>query len=181
MKQKIGFGSEEELFIGKKEKLILPKAEIRLKEIVTDFKADDALEYHYALLIVDEYLRGLAYETITTINLNSDIALNYCICSIGTPESTPALIGIRNMLTSALLSNASDVIIVHNHPEGSAKPSEADIDCFMMKSYLLQSIGIKLKDAYIIGIDNPAPYSLREDYPEMFADMIDKYELTEIK
>lgn len=34
---------------------------------------------------------------------------------------------VRTIMQSALLSNASGVIIAHNHPSGNLKPSESDI------------------------------------------------------
>ena len=57
----------------------------------------------------------------------------------------------REVAKVALEKNASSVIVVHNHPSGSAEPSRADIQITKKLKVALEVIDIKLLDYFIIG------------------------------
>ena len=57
----------------------------------------------------------------------------------------------REVAKRALSLNATAVILVHNHPSGDPKPSQADIDMTNKVDVVLQSLDIKLHDHLIIG------------------------------
>ena len=57
----------------------------------------------------------------------------------------------REVAKVALEKNASSVIVVHNHPSGSAEPSRADIQITKKLKAALEVIDIKLLDHFIIG------------------------------
>lgn len=77
-------------------------------------------------------------------------AINYC------PVSIP------DIFKAALLSNAADIILFHNHPSGDASPSTEDtlITERVMKAGEL--LGIPLLDHIILG-DGGHIYSFREE------------------
>ena len=52
--------------------------------------------------------------------------------------------------TGALLCHAAGVAIAHNHPNGAAKPSQADIDATRMLENTLGGLGIELVDHCIV-------------------------------
>ena len=51
--------------------------------------------------------------------------INMNIVSVGSIRS--ALVSPREVFKSAILANAANVILVHNHPSGSVEPSREDI------------------------------------------------------
>lgn len=65
-------------------------------------------------------------EYLCVVNLNARLQpINFNIVSIGGLDSAPAPVG--NIFKSAILSNASGIILFHNHPSGDPKPSKEDI------------------------------------------------------
>lgn len=65
-----------------------------------------------------------------------------------------ANISIRKVLEAAILSNAAGVVIAHNHPNGIALPSSADIDTTQKMETALKYVGIRLIDHIIIADDD---------------------------
>lgn len=76
----------------------------------------------------------------------------------GTIQS--ALMGPRELLRLALLHDASQYVILHNHPSGNPKPSKEDVDATRRLVEASNVIGISLSDHIVIG-DNQY-VSLRE-------------------
>lgn len=64
-------------------------------------------------------------------------------------------------MARALSLKASSLILVHNHPGGSPKPSGADIDLTNKVQAAGEALGIRLTDHVIVTDD--ACYSLIED------------------
>lgn len=58
---------------------------------------------------------------------------------------------IRLMTQYAIDSNASNIMIAHNHPHGSAKPSAADIEVTLNIRNFMKTIGVRLIDHIIVG------------------------------
>lgn len=76
--------------------------------------------------ILRENLHNLDHEESWILLLSSDKRpLTKKVITIGTLSTT--LIDHRRIVKEALLSNASAIILFHNHPSGSAVPSAADI------------------------------------------------------
>ncbi|AMA49979.1 JAB domain-containing protein [Flavobacterium covae] len=67
-----------------------------------------------------------------------------------------SIVDIRIILSVALKCNASSIILVHNHPSGNMKPSEADKKitsklkkaCDLLEIYLLDHLIISNQDYY---------------------------------
>ena len=76
----------------------------------------------------------------------------YEIVSIGRLDAT--LSCPRELLKSAILSNAHGIILVHNHPAGTIDPSIADENVTIRIMKLCNLIGIELLDHIIV-----APYT----------------------
>ncbi len=78
-----------------------------------------------AVEVLGDYLCEMDREVFGIINLKSNgVPINCSICSVGTLEQT--LAHPREIMKSSILSNASNIIIMHNHPSGSLKPSKQD-------------------------------------------------------
>ncbi len=65
-----------------------------------------------------------------------------------------AIIDVRKVMAVALQSGATQVLIAHNHPSGTTKPSEADKDITKRLAEAGKIIGINLLDHIIITSEN---------------------------
>ena len=57
----------------------------------------------------------------------------------------------REVFKSAILANASSIILLHNHPSGDCQPSEADIDVTKRLIGAGELLGIEVLDHIVIG------------------------------
>ncbi|KAB8154300.1 DNA repair protein [Kordia sp. TARA_039_SRF] len=83
---------------------------------------------------------------------NSNKITGYYLISIG--GITGTLVDIRVVLQAALLSNSVAMILVHNHPSGTLKPSAADKAITKKVSNACDLLDIKLLDHLIITEDS---------------------------
>jgi DNA repair protein RadC len=67
---------------------------------------------------------------------------------LGTVDHTPVY--PREIVKQALYLEASNIILVHNHPSGNTKPSQADIDVTKRIMQACQIVGITVHDHVII-------------------------------
>ena len=67
----------------------------------------------------------------------------------------------REVVEIALRYHAHAVLLTHNHPSGSEKPSQADIDATTRISVALEAIGISVMDHLILSGD--AVYSMKRE------------------
>ena len=68
----------------------------------------------------------------------------------------------REILKTSILSNAANMIIVHNHPSGCLEPSKADTAMTDRMVKICEFIGIPLLDHIIVGGDNSHYFSFKE-------------------
>lgn len=62
-----------------------------------------------------------------------------------------SVVGIREMFQKALLANAVNVIVMHNHPSGDCTPSREDINITQRMKAAGEIIGVDVLDHIIIG------------------------------
>ena len=114
-----------------------------------------------AVDILAEEIRYYDREVIGIVNVDSKLTpLNVSICSIGTINRS--LVNPREMLKTSILSNASGVVVMHNHPSGSVEPSEQDFAITQRLSIVYKMMGIDLLDHIIVG-DEDVYYSFSEN------------------
>lgn len=95
-----------------KEKTLISDTQLKRPEQVVGFVSD----------ILREYDR----EVMCVICLNAKLnPVNMCICSMGAVDK--AIASPREIMKTAILSNANGFIILHNHPGGSSQPSLEDM------------------------------------------------------
>lgn len=98
-------------------------------------------------------LRGLDHEECWVIFLNrANFVLGKERMSVGGLEST--VMDVKSILRRALERKASGVILVHNHPSGSAMPGQADIKQTGVLKKALQTCEIHLIDHVVIAEDS---------------------------
>lgn len=74
-----------------------------------------------------------------------------------------AIMGAREIFQKALLANAVNIIVLHNHPSGDCTPSAEDIKVTERLVAAGDLIGIQVLDHLIIGGGNSNHYSLKEN------------------
>lgn len=57
----------------------------------------------------------------------------------------------REIVRRLIETNATALIIVHNHPSGDPKPSHDDVEMTKRMASVLSGIGVKLQDSVVIG------------------------------
>lgn len=114
-----------------------------------------------AVEVLGEILCEWDREVFCVINLKTDgTPINCHIASIGAINASIAC--PRELFKSSILSNAANMILVHNHPSGSLKPSIDDIKITEIMIKLCEMMQIPLLDHVIVGGTNNDYYSFNE-------------------
>jgi DNA repair protein RadC len=102
---------------------------------------------------------GLRHESFHAICLDAQcrVRKSALVCE-GTINEAPVY--PRSIIEAVLKHNALSVILAHNHPGGTPKPSKADIDVTFRLKEALSAVGVKLVDHIIVAGCNY--YSLAE-------------------
>lgn len=75
--------------------------------------------------LMAEELKKYDRELFCVLNLKTNgQVINMNVVSMGTLNA--ALVHPREVFKTAILSNAEQVLLIHNHPSGNCSPSEAD-------------------------------------------------------
>ncbi len=95
---------------------------------------------------------GRTYEAFYLICLDAQNKVNYAaMVHEGTINEAPVY--PRLIVETALRHQANSVIVAHNHPGGSLKPSSADIDVTQRIITALEAISISVVDHIIVAGD----------------------------
>ena len=96
------------------EKTKLNKVSIRLindAPLVSDEQLDTPKK---AAKIVGDFIRNMDREVLCVVNFNSKLQpINFNVVSVGTVNQSLAV--PKDILKSAILSNATNIMILHNH------------------------------------------------------------------
>lgn len=114
-----------------------------------------------AIKLLGEKLSDLDREVICVINLRANgVPINCNFVSMGAVDQTIA--HPREIFKSAILANASSMLLLHNHPSGKLTPSKED--CMLTDRMLRISelMGIPLLDHVIVGGNNESYFSFKE-------------------
>ena len=115
-----------------------------------------------AVNLLGEELSQCDREVVGALNLSSDLKpINFTIVSVGTLNRS--LVAPGDMLKTAILSNAANMLMLHTHPSGNIQPSDMDIMITKKMIFICELMGIPLLDHIIIGGNNTKEYySFRE-------------------
>lgn len=120
---------------------------IRDRRLISDYPVKSPED---AICLVYDLLKDYDREAFVVVNLQSNLQpINLNIVSIGSIDTS--IVSPRESLKSSILSNASKVLLLHNHPSGNLKPSPED---FKITERLIQSynlLGMEVLDHIIIG------------------------------
>ena len=114
-----------------------------------------------AVKVIADMLRQYDREAFCIVNLRNDLSpINMNIVSTGTLNQS--LAHPREILKSAVLSNASATMLFHNHPSGNLTPSQEDVEITDRMSKLFAMAEMPLLDHIIIG-NGDQYYSFKEN------------------
>ena len=112
-----------------------------------------------------EDLRSLDHEESWILLLNSaKLPLAKKMITVGTLKSTP--IDHRRVIKEALMTNATAIILFHNHPSGPAVPSASDINETQRLKRACDIFDIELLDHIIL--TDESFYSFAEETQNKF-------------
>jgi DNA repair protein RadC len=94
---------------------------------------------------------GLSAESVYVLLLNARNRL-LGIHEISMGGVTKTVVEPVRVFQAAMLSNASAIVMVHNHPSGSPEPSSEDVALARRVQDLGEQLGIKMLDFVIVGI-----------------------------
>ena len=124
-------------------------------EVLSD-KPIHSVEDVVALL--GERMCELDREVICVVNLKSDgTPINCHFASVGAINY--ALAHPRELFKASILSNASQMLLLHNHVSGSLMPSKDDVMVTDRMVNLCGHMGIPLVDHIIVGGNNQEYFS----------------------
>lgn len=116
-----------------------------IKEIKTKIK----MPQDVAKLLMDE-LKAEKREIVKVVIMNSqNVILKVQTISQGGTSS--AQVDTKDILMEAVKMGAPKIIVVHNHPSGDSKPSEADVNFTEKLEKAAEVLGILLLDHIVIG------------------------------
>lgn len=142
-----------------KSKLREVTAVYRTSDVVPNAKisqSKDVADYIRQVYPVEINIR----EAMVVLFLNnSNRTLGWSIASIG--GITGTLVDVRLILRDALLTQATSIILIHNHPSGTLNPSQADIAITEKVKKAAQLMEVTLLDHIILNED--AYYSFADE------------------
>ena len=114
-----------------------------------------------AVELLGKHLCEMDREVMCVINLKANgIPVNCNFVSMGAVDQT--LAHPRELFKSAILANASSMLILHNHPSGKLNPSKEDCMLTDRMLKLSELMGIPLVDHIIVGGNNESYFSFKE-------------------
>ena len=105
-----------------------------------------------ARLLFDMGLDRGAVESMYLILLDTRLRL-IGLVRLATGTCNTAMLDIRGMIQAALMANAVNVMLAHNHPSGDSTPSGADIEATRRAQDACATVGVKLLEHIILGHD----------------------------
>lgn len=102
--------------------------------------------------LMKHFLGDLDREAFIVISLdtkNQPVSIN--ICHVGSLNAS--IVHPREVMKSAILSNAASIMLGHNHPSGNSSPSKEDVEVTKRLAEAGKIVGIELLDHIIVGDD----------------------------
>lgn len=127
-------------------------------KLITEFSTKDNITLHSTRDILKflhdfENLDILAEEhTFAIFTDTTNKIINYCLVGKGNEKSS--LLDLKTVFKVALLSNASRIILAHNHPSGNLKPSKFDLKTTKYIKFGCKILGFELLDNVIVSNNN---------------------------
>lgn len=123
--------------------------------------SDECVEY------LRHYFETIKNEALIMICLNNaGKILRTSVISEGAADFT--VVDTRKIIQETIFSNATQVILAHNHPGGLCAPSRADIDVTREISKLLRSVRARLANHLIVCDGDYFSFAANEKFSYLF-------------
>lgn len=121
---------------------------------------------------LEPYFEGRTNETVFLLSLDAKcMVLNCQMVGEGGINSTG--VPIRKIVDMALSSNATSVVLAHNHPSGIALPSKEDVQTTLKVAQALYLVDVVLNDHVIVADGDSISLAQSGMYqPEMVFDTV---------
>ncbi len=120
-----------------------------------------------AVEVMKEMMKELDREYVCIVNIDSSShPINFNVVSIGSINAS--LVSMRELFKSAIMSNAASILLLHNHPSSSLKPSKEDHATTARVMMASELMGIPLLDHIIVGGVTGEYYSYKNEMQESF-------------
>lgn len=128
-------------------KIKLDRSNLTLKEEYAKYQIYSSKDvYEMAKDLIGWFDR----EVLLVIPLNIKLeVVGYAISNMGT--TTSLTLSPKEIFKFAMLTNSDKIVLVHNHPSGNSKPSEADKNVTEKLIEAAEIIRIEIIDHVIIG------------------------------
>ena len=77
-------------------------------------------------------------------------------------------ISIREIITQVIKSDATAVVIAHNHPGGVALPSMEDVEATRMLKAALAAISVEILDHIVLGDEDYVSMAMSKQFSDIF-------------
>ena len=153
----------------------LKQVDVRLKlaENRTYYSASPITDADSAVEFMSEILKDLDREWVCVLNLDTKMKpINFNVVSVGSIDR--ALAPIQNIMKAAVLSNASNLILIHTHPSGDPEPSDKDL--LLTKRVVMAGklMDLPVVDHVILASETGLTYSIRSNFPDLFDGPLDE-------
>ena len=143
------------------------KVRLKLAEAEPLYSTEQITTPDKAAEVMAQVLAQMDREYCCVVNLDgANHPINFNVVSIG--DVNQAHVPIQNVFKSAILSNASSIMMFHNHPSGSVNASREDIDVTKRLIEAGKIMNIPVLDHIIVGGGTAERFSFKEANPEMF-------------
>lgn len=144
-----------------KERFSLEMVSVRLVKDAPIFSDKPIRDAQDAIDLVADLIRDMDRELLCVVNMKTDgTPINCHIASIGGIRAT--ISSPREMLKATILSNASGMILLHNHPSGNLTPSGQDVMITDQMIHLTKLLDIDLLDHIIVSPGTDRYFSMRQ-------------------
>ena len=103
--------------------------------------------------LLSSYFAGRCNETVFLLCLDAKCKV-ICCREISEGSVNAAGVSVRKVVDVALSSNATSVVLAHNHPSGVAIPSTEDVQTTMLVSEALAAVEVTLIDHIVVSDDD---------------------------
>ena len=143
------------------------KVRLKLAEAEPLYSTEQITTPDKAAEVMAQALSQMDREYCCVVNLDrANHPINFNVVSIG--DVNQAHVPIQNVFKSAILSNASSIMMFHNHPSGSVQASREDIDVTKRLIEAGKIMNIPVLDHIIVGGGTAERFSFKEANPGMF-------------
>ena len=140
---------------------------LKLKEEAPLYSDEQISTPKQAIEVMRDMMKELDREYVCVVNLDgASHPINYSVVSIGSINASP--VTMRELFKTAIMSNASSIMMLHNHPSSNITPSKEDHASTARVMVAADIMGIPLTDHIIVGGGTDEYFSYRTELKSMF-------------